>query len=50
MERLETQRKVQEVYMRFVDSGKLICVNGARTKVEVEQEILSVVSEYLKKQ
>ena len=49
MERLETQRKVQEVYMMFVNSGKLIRIDGDRPKVEVEQNILSLILEFLEK-
>jgi len=49
MERLETQRKVQEVYMMFVNSGKLIRIDGDRSKVEVEQNILSLILEFLEK-
>ena len=49
MERLETQRKVQEVYMMFVKSGKLIRIDGDRPKVEVEQNILSLILEFLEK-
>jgi dTMP kinase len=47
MERLETQRRVQEVYMKFVDNGKLMPLDGDRTKSEVEQNILSVILEFL---
>jgi len=49
MERLETQRKVQEIYMMFVNSGKLIRIDGDRPKVEVEQNILSLILEFLEK-
>jgi len=49
MEKLETQRKVQEVYMMFVNSGKLIRIDGDRPKVEVEQNILSLILEFLEK-
>ena len=47
MERLETQRRVQEVYMRFVDNGKLILINGDRKKGEVEQNLLKVILDFL---
>ena len=49
MERLETQRKVQEVYMKFVDIGKLTPIDGDRKKGEVEQAILQVILEFLEK-
>lgn len=48
MENLETQRKVREVYMRFVETGELIKVDGNRSKKEVAKEILSLVLESLK--
>ena len=47
MERLETQRRVQQVYMRFVDNGKLVLLDGDRKKIDVEQSILSVILEFL---
>lgn len=47
MERLETQRRVQEVYMKFVDNGKLTPLDGDRTKGDVEQNILTVTLEFL---
>ena len=47
MERLETQRRVQEVYMKFVDNGKLMPIDGARKKREVEKNILSVILDFL---
>ncbi|PVX23641.1 MAG: dTMP kinase, partial [Candidatus Bathyarchaeum sp.] len=50
MERLETQRRVQKVYMKFVDAGKLVPVNGDRKKCDVEQNILSVTTDFLEKQ
>ena len=47
MERLETQRRVKEVYMKFVDNGKLISIDGDRKKSEVEQNILKVILNFL---
>lgn len=49
MERLETQRRVREVYMKFVENGRLVPVNGNRTKDEVAKDILAVVLDFLKK-
>jgi dTMP kinase len=49
MERLETQRRVKQVYMKFVDKGKLISINGDRKKSEVEQNILNITLDYLEK-
>ena len=47
MERLETQRKVQEVYMKFVDDGKLMLIDGDRKKGEVAQNLLTVILDFL---
>ncbi len=48
MERLETQRRVREVYMKFVKNGKLVPVDGNRRKDEVAKDILTVVLDFLK--
>ena len=48
MENLETQRKVREVYMKFVENGELIRVNGNKSKKEVANEILSIVLKSLR--
>ena len=47
MEKLETQRRVKEVYMKFVDNGKLVPIDGDRKKAEVEQNILKLILEFL---
>ena len=47
MERLETQRRVKEVYMKFVDNGKLMPIDGDRKKIEVEKNILKVIMDFL---
>jgi dTMP kinase len=47
MERLETQRKVKQVYMKFVDNGQLTSIDGDRKKTEVEQNILKVILDFL---
>ena len=49
MERLETQKKVREVYMKFVKNGELKTINGNRFKAEVKQSILNLVLKTLKK-
>ncbi len=43
MESPETQRRVREIYMRFVREGELVPVNGNRPIKEVSQEILRIV-------
>jgi dTMP kinase len=47
MESLETQRKVKEVYMKFVNNRKLRPINGNRKKSEVQQNILQMTLEFL---
>ncbi|MEM3617637.1 MAG: dTMP kinase [Candidatus Bathyarchaeia archaeon] len=48
MENLETQRKVREVYLKFVENGELVRVDGNKSKREVAREILSTVLDCLK--
>jgi len=48
METLENQRRVREVYMKFVREGRLILVIGNRPANEVTQNILAVVLRRLK--
>jgi dTMP kinase len=48
MENLETQCKVREVYMKFVENGELVKVDGNRSKEKVAEEILSIVLNSLK--
>jgi len=49
MEKLETQRKVREVYMKFVENGQLVKVDGNKSRKEVADEILTVVLGFLEK-
>ena len=49
METLDTQRKVQEVYMKYVTNGQLVAVDGDRRKAAVTESILAVIMNYLKK-
>jgi len=48
MERLEVQRKVREVYVKFVEDGRLIRVDGNRPKDEVLRDILAIVLDFMK--
>lgn len=48
MERLQVQRKVREFYMKFVEDGQLIRVDGNRAKDEVSRDILTTVLNFLK--
>lgn len=49
MENLETQRKVREIYARFVERGDLVRVDGNKSKREVAKDITAVVQNFLKK-
>jgi dTMP kinase len=49
MENLETQRKVREIYMKFVENEELTKVDGNKSKKEVANEILAVVLGFLEK-
>lgn len=47
MENFETQQKVREVYLKLVESGELIRINGGKSKHEVAEEILSIVMQFI---
>lgn len=47
MERMEIQKRVKQVYMKFVNKGKLTPIDGNRKKSEVEHNILNIVLNYL---
>jgi dTMP kinase len=49
MENLDTQKKVRQVYAKYVEKGELIPVNGNKPKQEVAEEIFSIVQNSLKK-
>jgi len=49
MENLQTQRKVREVYIKLVEDGRLVLINGNRAKHEVAKDVLSTVLDFLKK-
>ena len=49
MENLETQLKVREVYLRYVENGALLKIDGNKSKREVTREIWRVVKEYLER-
>jgi len=48
MENLETQRKVQEIYQRYVEKGDLVSVDGDKSKAEVAEAVFTVVTKFLK--
>ncbi len=49
MENLQTQQRVQEVYIKLVKIGRLVPINGNRTKHEVARDVLSTVLNFLNK-
>jgi len=49
MENLETQRKVREVYMKFVEKGELVKIDGNKSKKEVADDVLKVALRFLEK-
>jgi thymidylate kinase len=49
MENLETQRKVREVYLKFVEKGELVKIDGNKSKSEVADYILKTVLKFLEK-
>jgi dTMP kinase len=49
MENLETQRKVREVYLKFIGRGELVRVDGNKSKREVAGDIVAVVQSFLEK-
>jgi dTMP kinase len=48
METLETQQKVRAIYLRFVEKGDLVRVDGDKPKEVVAEEIYTVVLGFLK--
>ncbi len=48
MENLETQRKVRQVYLKFVERGELIRIDGDKPKNIVAEEVFAVVNKFLK--
>ena len=48
MERLQIQRRVEEIYLRLVEDGLLVRVDGNRAKDEVSKSILAVALDFLK--
>jgi dTMP kinase len=48
METLETQQKVRDVYLKFVEKGELVKVDGDRPKEAVAEALYAVVLDLLK--
>lgn len=49
MENLETQKRVREIYLKFVSDKKLILVNGDDSVVNVSENLFSLVHDFLSK-
>jgi dTMP kinase len=49
MENLETQRKVREVYVKFVEKGELVRIDGNKSTKEVADDVLKVVLRFLER-
>jgi dTMP kinase len=47
MENLETQQKVREIYLKFVEKGSLTRINGEKSKSEAAKEVYAVVMKFL---
>ena len=47
MENMETQQKVRQIYLKFVEKGDLIRINGDKSKNEVAKEVYAVVMKFL---
>jgi len=48
MENLETQQKVREIYLKFVEKGDLVRIDGNKPKAEVAAKLFVVVLNFLK--
>ncbi|MEM3641461.1 MAG: dTMP kinase [Candidatus Bathyarchaeia archaeon] len=48
MENLETQQKVREIYLKFIENKELFKIDGAKSKREVADAIFEVVLSSLK--
>jgi len=50
METLETQQKVREIYLRYVEKGELISIDGDKPKEVVALVLIAKVSKLLKEE
>lgn len=48
MENLETQQKVREIYLKFVERGDLVRIDGNKSQSEVAAKLFAVVLKFLK--
>ena len=49
MEDLETQRKVREVYLKYVERSQLVRLDGNKPKRAVAKDLFRIVKEFLEK-
>lgn len=49
METLETQKRVREIYLKFVADKKLILINGDNSKIKVSEDLFFLVHDFLSK-
>ena len=49
MENLETQQKVRDIYLKYVQKGELLRVDGGKSKPEVLEALYAEVVGFLKK-
>jgi dTMP kinase len=49
MENLETQQKVREIYLTYVQRGELSLIDGGKSKSEVLDALYAQVTDFLKK-
>ena len=49
MEDLETQKKVRQIYLKFVEEGRLTRIEGNRSESEVAEDVYAIVTEFLKR-
>jgi dTMP kinase len=47
MENLETQKKVRDIYLKFVKKGELVKLDGDGTRTEVAEALFSTVLKFL---
>jgi thymidylate kinase len=49
MEKIDTQKKVEEIYLKLVQEKELIRINGKRSMEEAAKDIQAMVLGHLKK-
>ena len=48
MENYETQQKVREIYVKFVEKGEIVRIDGNRSQSDVAARLLTVVLKFMK--